>query len=94
MKLSDYIQNKISQLEDQGMKQVKFLSATNCTLVENGIYETFLIEESNLEEECFEIELSNIEYDAKVRGSQLRIFGIPKRKRKGKTLYYHIGLND
>lgn len=36
--------------------------------------------------------LSEIEDGLKIEGSKLRIFSIPKRKRKGSTLDYYIGV--
>lgn len=92
MKVKDYVQTMIKKLEEEGHREVEFLSASDCTLVRNGIRETYLIDETNPNETCYEINLHEIESETEVKGCKVRIFSIPKNKRKGNTLTFYVAL--
>lgn len=93
MVVTDFIQKTIEELKENGHRDIQFLSASDCKLVKNGIKESYLIHNTDLNRTCFEINLSEIEDGLEIDGSKLRIFSIPKRKRKGLTLDYYIGLS-
>ncbi|KAF6620539.1 hypothetical protein J2W97_001289 [Paenibacillus jamilae] len=89
-KVQDYVDTMIKKLESEGHRDIQFLSASDCTFVKNGIKEGYLMEETNLNKICSGINLNEIEDGVEVVGSKLRIFSIPKRKRKGVTSVYYV----
>ncbi|WP_342423143.1 hypothetical protein [Paenibacillus sp. FSL E2-0178] len=92
MDVNHFIETTIKNLESKGHREIQFLSAQNCTLVKNGVLETYLIEHTNLDSHYYEINLNEIEPGIEIKGSKIRIYSIPKGKRKGITANYNIAL--
>ncbi|MNW63699.1 hypothetical protein D3C74_419260 [compost metagenome] len=92
MKIKEYIDNIKQSFEEEGHREVQFISASNCTLVRNGVMETYLIDSTDLGQECYEIKLGEIENNVEVLGSKLSFYSIPKRKRKGITSLYYVAV--
>lgn len=90
MRIVDFINEEIHLLTERGFKKIEFLSASECTLIKNGTLESVMFEGASLDRQCSRINLSEIPERQEVKGFKIRIWGIPKRKRKGETLVYYV----